>query len=310
MNSFFARFCLGLLLLSLLTILTGVTFAQIAPASAVTPEIRAEANKFYQAQDWQKAADAYENITKLEPNNPNAHYRAGNSLLNLNKNTAALTHLEKAFTISPNAVFAQFLAKAYARTGNKEKAYEVLDKSLTIGGISPEALSGDKDFDAIKAEQRFKDLVQKEDGAVNPCKASPEFRQFDFWIGEWDTKNPQGVPSGSSSIQLILGTCVIFENWASPVTSGKSFNIFDVTDKKWHQTWVDDKGTFTHYVGEFKDGKMMLVSDSIVNGKKTLARMTFSKLPNGDVRQHGENSADEGKTWTTTFDLTYSKKKA
>jgi hypothetical protein len=307
MKAFLARFNLSLLLLSFLTF---GTVAQTAPASAVTPEMRAEANKFYQAQDWQNASSAYENIAKLEPNNPNAHYRAGNCLLNLNKNAEAVAHLEKAFTISPNAVFAQFLAKAYVRTGSKEKAYEVLDKSLGLGGISPEALSGDKDFDTLKTEQRFKDLLQKEDAAVNPCKASPEFRQFDFWIGEWDTKNPQGVPSGSSSIQLILGTCVIFENWASPVTTGKSFNIFDVTDKKWHQTWVDDKGAFTHYIGEFKDGRMMLVNDSVVNGKKTLARMTFSKLPNGDVRQHGENSTDDGKTWTTTFDLTYSKKKA
>ncbi|HEV7644749.1 MAG TPA: tetratricopeptide repeat protein [Pyrinomonadaceae bacterium] len=310
MKVFSARFNMGLLLLSFLTILTGAAFAQTAPVSAVTQEMRAEANKFYQAQDWQNAAGAYENIVKLEPNNPNAHYRAGNSLLNLNKNAEAVAHLEKAFTISPNAIFAQFLAKAYVRAGSKEKAYEVLDKSLAMGGIAPEALSGDKDFDAIKTEQRFKDLLQKEDVAVNPCKASAEFRQFDFWIGEWDTKNQQGVPSGSSSIQLILGTCVIFENWASPVTTGKSFNIFDVNDKKWHQTWVDDKGTFTHYIGEFKDGKMMLVNDSVVNGKKTLARMTFSKLPGGDVRQHGENSTDEGKTWTTTFDLTYSRKKA
>jgi hypothetical protein len=301
---------MGLLLLSFLVTAISAQTAPPSTSSVVTQEMRAEANKFYQAQDWQKASDAYENIVKLEPNNPNAHYRAGNSLLNLNKNAEAVAHLEKSFTISPNAIFAQFLAKAYARTGSKEKAYEVLDKSLGLGGISPEALSIDKDFDALKAEQRFKDLLQKEDAAVNPCKASPEFRQFDFWIGEWDTKNPQGVPSGSSSIQLILGTCVIFENWASPVTTGKSFNIFDVNDKKWHQTWVDDKGTFTHYIGEFKDGKMMLVNDSVVNGKKTLARMTFSKLPNGDVRQHGENSNDDGKTWTTTFDLTYSKKKA
>ncbi len=307
MKAILARFGLSLLLLSFM--ITAIS-AQTAPASAVTQEMRAEANKFYQAQDWQKASDAYENIVKLEPSNPNAHYRAGNSLLNLNKNAEAVAHLEKAFSISPNAIFAQFLAKAYARAGNKEKAYEVLDKSLTLGGISPEALSIDKDFDAIKTEQRFKDLLQKEDAAVNPCKASPEFRQFDFWIGEWDTKNPQGVPSGSSSIQLILGTCVIFENWASPVTTGKSFNIFDVNDKKWHQTWVDDKGTFTHYIGEFKDGKMMLVNDSVVNGKKTLARMTFSKLPNGDVRQHGENSSDDGKTWATTFDLTYSRKRS
>lgn len=303
MKKFSFLFCL-LFLLSL------SSFAQTAPASSsVTPEMRAEANKFYQAQDWQNAATAYQKIAELETQNPNAYYRAGNSFLNLNKNDEARIHLEKAFTISPNPIFAQFLAKAYARLGNKEKAYEVLDKSLTMGGIKPDALSTDKDFDVIKTEQRFKDLLQKQDVAANPCKASPEFRQFDFWIGEWDVKNPQGVVVGSSSIQLILGSCVIFESWSTPVMNGKSFNIYDSTDRKWHQSWADDKSTFKHYVGEIKDGKMVYLNEATANGKKTLARMTFSKLANGDVRQHGENSTDDGKTWTTTFDLTYMRKK-
>jgi hypothetical protein len=107
---------------------------------------------------------------------------------------------------------------------------------------------------------------------------------------------------------LILGSCIIFENWATPVSSGKSFNVFDVRDGKWHQTWVDDKGLITHYVGGLVDGKMVLDSESLTNGRKTVARMTFSKLENGDVRQHGQNSTDDGKTWTTSFDFTYVRK--
>jgi hypothetical protein len=307
MKNLSARLCLSLFFLSL-SILS--ISAQYVPNPAVTAEMRADANKLYQAADWQKAADAYENIAKLEPTNPNAHYRAGNSLLNLDKNTEAAAHFETALKLSPNAVFAQFLAKAYARAGNKDKAYETLDKSLLMGGIAPDSLSSDKDFDSMKTEARFKELLAKEDIAVNPCKAAPEFRQFDFWIGEWDAKNVAGVTVGSSSIQLILGSCVIFENWSTPVMSGKSFNIYDVNDKKWHQTWVDDKGSFTHYIGNFVDGKMVYVADTVIAGKKTLAKMTFSKLPNGDVRQFGENSTDDGKTWTTSFDLTYSRRKA
>lgn len=54
---------------------------------------------------------------------------------------------------------------------------------------------------------------------------------------------------------------------------------------------------------------MILVAENTASGKKTLLKMTFSKLPNGDVRQFGENSTDEGKTWTTAFDLTYTRKK-
>lgn len=283
--------------------------AQATQSSGVTQEMRNEANAFYQKQDWQNAANAYEKIVGLEETNVGARYRFGASLLGLGKNREAQAQLEKVFNASPNAVFALALARAYARLNEKEKALEVLEKSTTMGGIPPDTLRTEKDFAAWREEQRFKDLIDKSDLAVNPCKAKPEFRQFDFWIGEWDVKNPQGVTVGSSSIQLILNQCIIFENWTSPISSGKSFNVFNSSDNKWHQAWVDDKGTFTQYVGELKDGKIVLVAENIAGGKKTLMKMTFSQLPGGDVRQFGENSADEGKTWTTAFDLTYTRKK-
>ena len=288
-------------------LLTAGAFAQPA---AVTPEMRAEANSLYQKQDWPGAAAAYEKIVKLEDTNVGARYRYGLSLLESGKTSEAQPHLEKAFNTAPNPFFALALARVYARTGNKEKAYEVLDKTPAMGGILPAVLEGEKDFAAFKDETRFKDLVHRSDLTVNPCKASPNFRQFDFWIGEWDAKNAQGVTVGSSSIQLILGQCVIFENWSTPVSNGKSFNIFDTKDGKWHQNWVDDRGTNVHYIGSLVDGKMVYVADTVRNGVKALARMTFSKLPNGDVRQLGENSTDEGKTWATTFDFIYVRKKS
>ena len=285
-------------------------FSQGVAGSGVTPEMRTEANKYYSASDWVNAVTAYEKIVKLEPANPNANYRLGLSFLNLNKMAEAQTHLEKAMTASPNPIFALALARSYARVGNKAKAFEVIEKSTKAGGIAPEALIAEKDLAQWKDDAGFKDLIAKSDLAVNPCKASTEFRQFDFWIGEWDVKNPQGVPSGSSSIQLMLGQCVIFENWSGGGGSnGKSFNIYDTNDKKWHQTYVDDKGTFTHYIGSLINGEMVITADTVIGGKRTFAKMTFSKMPNGDVRQHGENSIDEGKIWTTSFDLTYSRKK-
>lgn len=277
--------------------------------SNITPEIRAAANEAYQKQDWQAAADAYEKIAKAEEKNAGARYRFGSALLNLNKNAEAVKALDSAMALSPNPVFALAAARAYARIERPEKVYELLEKSLTLGGIAPASLTDEKDFASIKSEAKFLDLVHRSDLVVNPCKAKPEFRQFDFWIGEWAPKNVQGVTVGSSSIQLILGSCIIFENWSTPVSNGKSFNVFDTRDGKWHQTWVDDKGLMTHYVGGLVDGKMVLLNDTTTNGKRTLARMTFSKLENGDVRQHGENSTDDGKTWTTTFDFTYVRKK-
>ncbi len=296
-------------ILVLIFVITQTMYAQPKMGS-VTPEMRQAANESYQKQEWQTAAAKYENIVKLEEKNANARYRYGVALMNLNKNAEAKAAFDAAFAATPNPVYALSLARVNARLTDKKAALETLEKSIALGGIAPETLNGEADFASLRNDAKFLDIVRRSDLAVNPCKAAPEFRQFDFWIGEWEAKNPQGQPGGTSSIQLILGQCIILENWTGASgTNGKSFNIFDTNDKKWHQTWVDDKGTFAHYIGEFKDGKMVIIADTIVTGKKTLAKMTFSKLPNGDVRQHGENSVDEGKTWTTSFDLIYSKKK-
>ncbi|MEO5858546.1 MAG: tetratricopeptide repeat protein [Pyrinomonadaceae bacterium] len=284
-------------------------FCSAANGQTITREMRTAANDAYQKQDWKTAAAAYEGIVKVEEKNAGANYRLGLSYLNLNDSAKAVKHLEAAMAISPNASFALALARAEARAGQKEKVYAVFERSLTLGGITAESLNDEKDFAAIRTDAKFAEYVKKLDTVANPCRNKPEFRQFDFWIGEWLPKNVQGVTVGTSSIQLILSSCIIFENWETPVSAGKSFNVYDVRDGKWHQTWVDNQGLMTHYVGGLVDGKMVLDSESVQNGVKTIARMTFSKLENGDVRQHGENSTDGGKTWTTSFDFIYVRKK-
>jgi hypothetical protein len=276
-----------------------------APTSAITPEVRAAANDAYQKKDWKTALASYEKIVAAEPKNPGANYRLGVVLMNLDRAKDAATHLETAMSISANPVFALELARAHMRAGQPDKMYATLEKGTTIGGISAESLTDDKDFASVKNEPKFVELAKKLDAVANPCRARPEYRQFDFWIGEWAPQNAQGVTVGTSSIQLILKSCIIFENWNTPASAGKSFNLYDVKDGKWHQTWVDGSGNMVHYVGGLEGDKMVLVSESVQNGKKTLGKMTFSRLPDGNVRQHGENSTDDGKTWTTTFDFKY-----
>ena len=145
----------------------------------------------------------------------------------------------------------------------------------------------------------------------SPCKSQPQYRQFDFWIGEWDVQNPQGQQAGTNSIQLILGDCVIFENWTGARGGqGKSFNIYNAAKGKWQQTWVDSFGSVLELFGEYKDGQMTLTGERKgADGKVTISRLTWTKLPSERVRQLWEQSTDGGKTWTVAFDGTYIKRK-
>ena len=75
-----------------------------------------------------------------------------------------------------------------------------------------------------------------------PC-SKPEFRQFDFWIGEWEAFGVNGKKGGDSKISLILDSCIILEEWTSAGVqqglryAGKSFNTWNAASKQWQQTW-------------------------------------------------------------------------
>jgi hypothetical protein len=145
-----------------------------------------------------------------------------------------------------------------------------------------------------------------------PCSSNPVYRFFDFWVGEWEAYGPKGK-GGDSKVSVILDSCVILEEWtgAQGGYAGKSFNTYNAKTKMWQQTWVDNKGGITEYNnGVWEKDKMIVTTDSKQqqNGSWLMQRMTFTKLSEDKVRQHGENSTDAGRTWTTSFDLEYRRK--
>lgn len=150
-----------------------------------------------------------------------------------------------------------------------------------------------------------------------PC-SQPEYRQFDFWLGEWEAFGLAGQKSGDSKISMKLDSCIIFEEWTSASVqrgiryAGKSFNTYNATTKQWQQTWVDNAGGSNEYLqGKFENNQMTFLSTPFKFNKDTMAirRMTFTDLSADKLRQHGEISKDGGKSWTTEYDLEYRRKK-
>lgn len=150
-----------------------------------------------------------------------------------------------------------------------------------------------------------------------PCSA-PEYRQFDFWIGEWEAFGPKGNKAGESKVTLILDSCIIFEEWTSASVqqgirfAGKSFNTWNATTKQWQQTWVDNVGGTNEYLqGKFENNQIIYTSKPFQFRKDTMAirKMTFTNLSADKLRQHGEISKDDGKNWSTEYDLEYRRKK-
>ncbi len=150
-----------------------------------------------------------------------------------------------------------------------------------------------------------------------PC-SNPVYRQFDFWIGEWEAFGPDGKKAGDSKISLILDSCIIFEEWTSASVqqglryAGKSFNTYNTTTKQWQQNWVDNSGGSNEYlVGKFENNQIIYTSTPFKFTKDSMAirKMTFTNLSPVKLRQHGEISKDKGISWGTEYDLEYRRKK-
>ncbi|MBS1795869.1 MAG: tetratricopeptide repeat protein [Acidobacteria bacterium] len=281
-------------------------YAQPAnPAPAMTAAV-----ELYNRKSFPEAAAAFEAVLKTEPQNGRAWYLLGMSRHSLGQWEPAIAAFEKNVAIVGNPIAMYNIACGYAHLNKPDKAFEWLEKSLNNGAAYTVDLDKDSDLESLRKDARFAKMRELAEHQKYPCKYSPEARQFDFWVGEWDVFNPAGQKAGTNSVQLFSDGCGILENWTSAVAGdGKSINFYDPGTGKWYQSWIGTGGGALRYAGNFRDGAMRFEGETISGGQKTLQKLTFTKIDENTVRQLFEASNDDGKTWSITYDLKYVRKK-
>jgi Protein of unknown function (DUF1579) len=149
----------------------------------------------------------------------------------------------------------------------------------------------------------------------NPCTAVGQ-KQFDFWIGEWELTWPGAkageIARGTNNVKRILDGCVVQENFSGQDAMhlrGTSVSIFDTNAGRWKQTWVDNEGGYLDFVGEFKDGQMILQREAIgTDGTKSVQRMVWKNITANELDWSWEASRDGGKTWQVNWPIHYKRK--
>jgi hypothetical protein len=139
-----------------------------------------------------------------------------------------------------------------------------------------------------------------------------EYRQLDFWIGDWDTfeTDAPGTPSiARARVEPVAQGCAIHELYEQgDGLIGDSILSFDAVRNQWQQTWVTNRGSLMVLWGSFKDGALILEGEShLRDGKSVMQRITWKAQADG-VRESAVLSRDGGKTWTAAFDVVFRKR--
>lgn len=138
--------------------------------------------------------------------------------------------------------------------------------------------------------------------------ATAEFRQFDFFAGDWDTydvADPSKVVA-RNRVTVVLDGCAVREVYEqTDGLVGESLSIYDASRRGWHQSWVTNRGSLLLLNGGLEGGRMVLTGpDRAADGMPSLLRGIWWK-EGVNVREKAERSVDGGKTWTMVFDIVF-----
>ena len=141
------------------------------------------------------------------------------------------------------------------------------------------------------------------------CEGAP-YRDFDFWVGEWDVFTPDGKKAGENLITLEENECLILERWTSVSGgTGQSYNYYDLAAQNWRQVWVSAAATID-YTGGLNDAGAMALEGEIAyrNGTTAPFRGVWTALADGSVRQDFEQYNAATEEWAPWFTGVYKRK--
>ena len=297
--------------------------APSVPAAAAPPpappaaELQAAATLFA-ASDWKAANAAYAAIAARFPKHAFSRFRTGVTLTELGRAAEGEPMLREGERLGAPAPQAAYrLAESLAEQHKNDAAISELARAQRGGlGLTGAQIEGNAHLAKLKSHAKWNDLVLAFNLAAAPCTYDPRFRQFDFWVGDWDvrpTGQPPLGPASRNNITLEDGRCIVQEHWTGlGGSTGQSFNLFDRSIGKWRQTWVDNSGGQHDYVGELKDGNMVFEGTTPApNGQlgRVATRLTLFHISADSVRQFSQVSSDSGRTWQVAYDFMYIRKK-
>jgi tetratricopeptide (TPR) repeat protein len=280
-------------------------FAVAILSGAAQADLLTDARTAYGQGQWQQAADMYGRLVSQDPSAENL-WHLGRADIGIGKDEDAKRVLQQSLAKAPGDLHAQFyLAVTLAKTGDKDGAFSWLEKGIKQG-LPGSSIAANPGLASLHDDPRYASLLAEAEKLAHPCPTDPRYRAFDFWVGDWDVYVAGEKTSAHNHISMDLQGCLIRERWTGG-GDGESLNFFNPYTGKWHQSYVDDSGSTVWYDGGPVAIGLMHMEGGYANidGSTGLARVTWTRNPDGSVHHFIERSTDGGRNWDVYFDAVY-----
>jgi len=163
--------------------------------------------------------------------------------------------------------------------------------------------------------------TQAQDAPKSPPCSKPEYRQLDFWVGDWELEFTEPDGSVGKATNRITkdeyGSCVISEHFVQPGEGpggsdyiGGSYSIYDTQTNSWRQMWVDNGGNMFDLRGGPVTGQphvFELVNVEPRGAQKATMRMIWQDITPDSLTWRWQSQNPDG-SWADRWVLRYQRK--
>src|SRR5688572_1422568 len=295
--------CLGLLA-SL--VIGAPAFAQEGQAPVAFAE---PAELAFEQGRWDEAIAEYREILAAYPVDRLSWLRIAQAQRELKRHEEALATLEQARTANAPEAMTDFeRARNLALLGRDDDALAALDAADHSGLRALALVESAPELARFRELSRYQRVYRNVRARVYPCEGVVEASAFDFWVGRWEVRMPDGTLIGTNTITKRDGGCSIQERWeGAGGSTGTSVSFYLPSRKEWRQVWTGSSGTSFDITGTAGNGSMHLEGTlEYVEPNRVVAfRGTWTEGADGRVRQRLEEFDLVAQSWIVWFDGFY-----
>jgi hypothetical protein len=258
---------------------------------------------------WDDAIAEYREILAAYPEDRLSLLRIAQAQRELKRHDDALATLETARTANaPEAMIDLERARNLALLGRNDEALAALDAADHSGIRALALVESAPEFNAYRELSRFQRVHRNIRARVYPCEGVAAASAFDFWLGRWEVRMPDGTLIGTNTITKRDGGCSIQERWeGAGGSTGTSISFYLPSREEWRQVWTGSGGTLFDITGEAENGSMHMEGtiEYVETNSVVAFRGTWTEGADGRVRQRLEEFDLAAQTWVVWFDGFY-----